>query len=93
MDVGIIGFILIGLVVGVLARLVLPGRDPIGILATIVIGIVGALIGGYLFGSVFNNNTPGVDWMDFVGATLVAALLLFIYRKMTYGRDTHRTTV
>lgn len=93
MDVGIVGFILIGLVVGVLARLVLPGRDPIGILATIIIGIVGALIGGYLFGSVFNNNTRGVDWLDFVGATLVAALLLFIYRKMTYGRDTTRTTV
>jgi uncharacterized membrane protein YeaQ/YmgE (transglycosylase-associated protein family) len=92
-DVGIIGFILIGLVVGVIARLLLPGKDPIGIIATIVVGIVGALIGGYLFGSVFNNNTQGVDWLDFVGAILVSMLLLFLYRKMTYGRDTHRSTV
>lgn len=93
MDVGIIGFILIGLVVGVLARLLLPGKDPIGIIATIVVGIVGALIGGYLVGSVFNNDTQGVDWVDFVGAIVVSMLLLFLYRKMTYGRDTHRTTV
>jgi len=89
----IIAFILIGLVVGALARLLLPGRDPIGILGTIVVGIVGALIGGYLFGSVFSNNTPGVDWLDFVGAILVAMLLLFLYRKMTYGRGTTRTTI
>jgi len=89
----IIAFILIGLVVGALARLLLPGKDPIGILGTIVVGIVGALIGGYLFGSVFSNNTPGVDWLDFIGAILVAMLLLFLYRKMTYGRGTTRTTI
>lgn len=93
MDVGIIGFILIGLVVGVLARLVLPGREPIGILGTIIVGIVGAVIGGYLFGSVFSNDTSGVDWLDFVGAILVAMVLLFIYRKMADGRNTSRTTI
>lgn len=86
----LIVFILVGLVVGVLARLLLPGRDPIGILATIAIGIVGAIIGGYLFSAVFElNDNGGVAW---IGSILMAMLLLFLYRKMTYGRD-HHTTV
>jgi uncharacterized membrane protein YeaQ/YmgE (transglycosylase-associated protein family) len=86
----IIVFILVGLVVGVLARLLLPGRDPIGIVATIAIGVVGAIIGGYLFSAVFDlNDNGGVAW---IGSILMAMLLLFLYRKMTYGRD-HRTTV
>lgn len=87
----IIVFILVGLVVGVLARLLLPGRDPIGIIATILVGIVGAIIGGYLFSIVFNlNDDGGVAW---IGSILMAMLLLFLYRKMTYGRDSTHTTV
>ncbi len=87
----IIVFILVGLVVGVLARLLLPGRDPIGIIATILIGIVGAVIGGYLFSAVFNlNDDGGVAW---IGSILMAMLLLFLYRKMTYGRDHGHTVV
>lgn len=87
----IIVFILVGLVVGALARLLLPGKDPIGIIGTILVGIVGAVIGGYLFSAVFNlNDSGGVAW---IGSIIVAMLLLFLYRKMTYGRDTTRTTV
>ena len=81
-----LSFLLIGLVVGVVARLLMPGPDPIGILGTIIVGIVGAVIGGFLVGSVFTNETRGVDWVDFVGATLVAMALLFLYRRMTFGR-------
>lgn len=86
----IIVFILVGLVVGALARLLLPGKDPIGILATIVIGIVGAVIGGYLWAAIFGSDQEGVAW---IGSILVAMALLFAYRKMTYGRDTTSTTV
>ncbi|HWC15289.1 MAG TPA: GlsB/YeaQ/YmgE family stress response membrane protein [Actinomycetota bacterium] len=77
-------FLLIGLVVGVIARLLMPGPDPIGILGTILVGIVGAIVGGYLFTVVFSlNDSGGVAW---IGSVLVAMALLFVYRKMTYGR-------
>lgn len=83
-----IGFILVGLVVGLIARFLLPGRDPIGIVGTILVGIVGAVIGGYLFSEVFElNDSGGVAW---IGSILVAMLLLFLYRRMAAGR---RTTV
>lgn len=78
----ILVFIIVGLVVGVLARLLMPGPDPIGILGTIVVGIVGAIIGGYLWAAVF-GDTQGVEW---IGSILVAMALLFLYRKMTVGR-------
>ena len=80
----IVVFILVGLVVGLLARLLMPGRDPIGIIGTILVGIVGAIVGGYLWIAVF-GNTEGVEW---IGSIVVAMLLLWIYRRMTLGRRT-----
>jgi uncharacterized membrane protein YeaQ/YmgE (transglycosylase-associated protein family) len=80
--VEILYYILIGLVVGLLARLLLPGRDPIGMIGTIVVGVIGAVIGGYLAGAVF-EETDGVDW---IASILVAIALLFVYRRMTAGR-------
>jgi uncharacterized membrane protein YeaQ/YmgE (transglycosylase-associated protein family) len=79
-----IWFILAGIIIGFLARLLLPGRDPIGIVGTIILGIVGALVGGYLWEALFGPNA-GVSW---IGSVIVAMVLLFIYRKMTYGRTT-----
>jgi uncharacterized membrane protein YeaQ/YmgE (transglycosylase-associated protein family) len=81
-------YVLVGLVVGLIARLLLPGPDPIGIIGTIVLGIVGALIGGWLFGAVF-PETEGVDW---IGAVVVAMILLFLYRRFTAGRTARTTT-
>lgn len=78
----IIVFILIGLVIGVVARLLMPGPDPIGILGTIVVGVLGAIVGGYLWREVF-SNTEGVEW---IGSIIVAMVLLWIYRRMTFGR-------
>lgn len=80
----IIYFILIGLVIGAVARLLMPGRDPIGIIGTILVGVVGAIIGGYLWRAIF-SNTEGIEW---IGSILVAMALLWIYRKMAYGRTT-----
>ena len=80
----IIVFILVGLVVGVVARLLMPGRDPIGIIGTILVGIVGAIVGGYLWKAVF-GNTEDVEW---IGSIIVAMLLLWIYRRMATGRRT-----
>ena len=76
---GILGWIVFGLVVGVLARLLMPGRDPGGMVVTIVLGIAGALVGGFL-GRALGWYLPG-EPAGFVMATLGAVLLLFIYRR------------
>lgn len=78
----LIVFLLVGLVIGVIARALMPGRDPIGIIGTILVGIVGALVGGYLWRAVF-KNTEGIEW---IGSILVAMGLLWIYRRTTHRR-------
>jgi uncharacterized membrane protein YeaQ/YmgE (transglycosylase-associated protein family) len=77
-------FLLVGLVVGIIARALMPGHDPIGILGTILVGCVGAVIGGYLWAALF-GETQGVEW---IGSILMAVGLLWIYRRMTMGRTT-----
>ena len=78
---GVLGWIVFGLIVGAIAKLVMPGRDPGGIIVTILIGIVGAMIGGFLgraLGFYGPTETAGL-FMSIIGAIL----LLFIYRKLT----------
>jgi uncharacterized membrane protein YeaQ/YmgE (transglycosylase-associated protein family) len=79
---GIISAIVIGIVIGVLGRLVLPGRQRIGVLWTIAVGIVAALIGTALAAAVGVADTKGVDWVEWLiqialAATGVAALERF----------------
>lgn len=81
---GILGWILFGLVVGVIAKFIMPGRDPGGIIVTILLGIVGAVLGGYI-GQALHLYQPG-EPAGFVGATLGAILVLFIYRMATRNR-------
>lgn len=77
----VLGWILFGLIVGVLAKLLMPGRDPGGVLVTIVLGIAGALIGGFL-GRALGWYQPG-EPAGFIVATLGAVLLLFVYRRFS----------
>jgi uncharacterized membrane protein YeaQ/YmgE (transglycosylase-associated protein family) len=75
-DIGsILGYILVGLIVGLLARLLVPGRDPIGLLGTLVLGVVGAVLGGWLAGAFF-KETEGVDWLASIGVAVVLVLLV-----------------
>jgi uncharacterized membrane protein YeaQ/YmgE (transglycosylase-associated protein family) len=83
---GFLGWILFGLVVGVIAKLLMPGRDPGGIIVTILLGIVGAVVGGWL-GRVFGFYGPG-EPAGFLMALLGSILLLVIYRMATRGRTT-----
>jgi uncharacterized membrane protein YeaQ/YmgE (transglycosylase-associated protein family) len=71
---GIIMAIVIGAIVGALARFVLPGRQAIGILLTIVIGILGALIGTWLAQQVGVATTDGIDWIEILFQIGVAAV-------------------
>ncbi len=71
---GIISAIVIGAIIGALARFVLPGRQAIGILLTIVIGILGALIGTWLAQQVGVATTDGIDWIEILFQIGVAAV-------------------
>jgi uncharacterized membrane protein YeaQ/YmgE (transglycosylase-associated protein family) len=71
---GIIMAIVIGAIIGALARFVLPGRQAIGILLTIVIGILGALIGTWLAQQVGVATTDGIDWIEILFQIGVAAV-------------------
>jgi uncharacterized membrane protein YeaQ/YmgE (transglycosylase-associated protein family) len=79
----ILGWILFGLIVGVVAKLVMPGRDPGGFIITILLGIVGALVGGFL-GRAFGLYREG-DPVGFVMAVVGSIVLLLLYR-MVAGR-------
>jgi uncharacterized membrane protein YeaQ/YmgE (transglycosylase-associated protein family) len=80
---GILGWILFGLIVGALAKLVMPGRDPGGIIVTMLLGIAGALLGGFA-GRAFGLYGPGEAagfLMSFVGAVLLLALYRMMVRR------------
>ena len=77
----IIGWILFGLIVGVVAKLLMPGRDPGGLIVTILLGIGGALVGGFL-GRVLGWYGEG-DPVGFLMAVMGAILVLFAYRKIS----------
>ena len=81
---GILGWILFGLVVGIVAKLIMPGKDPGGFIITILLGIVGALLGGFL-GRALGFYEPG-EAAGFIVATLGAILVLWIYRMATRRR-------
>ena len=79
---GILTWILVGLVAGIVAKWIMPGRDPGGFIVTIILGIVGALVGGFIsvklgFGDVTGFNLPSI-----LIAVLGAMLLLFLYRMV-----------
>lgn len=79
----IIWMIVIGLVVGAIARLIVPGRQPMGLIATAVLGIVGSYVGGTLGSVVFPPHhftiTPPINH-SFLGALVGAVILLLIYK-------------
>ena len=75
-------WIILGLIAGIIAKLLMPGRDPGGFIITIILGIVGALIGGFIsvklgFGDVTGFNLPSI-----IIAVLGSMLLLVIYRMV-----------
>ena len=77
---GILTWILLGLIVGFLAKLVMPGRDPGGVIITILLGIAGALLGGFVGNAMGMGDVNGINMGSVLLATLGAILLLVIYR-------------
>ena len=82
---GILGYIFGGLVIGVLARLIKPGADPMGWIMTILLGVIGAVVGGWAA-----TNFGLGSFMTWVVAIVAAVILLFIYEAMRRKRPVVR---
>jgi uncharacterized membrane protein YeaQ/YmgE (transglycosylase-associated protein family) len=72
----VVWYVIVGLIVGVLARLILPGRQQMNMLMTILIGVVGALVGGFLWELIFSNH--GIAW---IGSVIVAVVIVWAYER------------
>jgi uncharacterized membrane protein YeaQ/YmgE (transglycosylase-associated protein family) len=84
----ILGWIVFGLVVGFIARAVVPGKDDIGILRTIVLGVVGSVLGGFVFG-LLTGGLRGFHASGWIGSIIGAVIVLVIYNQVT-GRKRNR---
>ncbi len=86
---GIIGWIVLGLIAGLIAKAIMPGKDPGGFIVTAIIGIVGAILGGFLASALLdiNVNDEFFNIGTWISAIIGALILLFIYRLVT-GRKT-----
>ena len=84
MILDILGLIIFGAVIGILARLVLPGKQNISALVTVILGILGALAGYYIWGAISNKgDTNGIDWIRWIISIIVAAVLVTVYGSIT----------
>ena len=81
---GIVGWIVFGLIVGVIAKLLMPGRDPGGMIVTILLGVAGALLGGFIGQAIglYGPEDPAGFFMSLLGAVA----LLFLYRMIARRR-------
>jgi len=81
--IAVLGWILFGLIVGALAKLVMPGRDPGGIIVTMLIGIAGSLLGGFIGRAMgfYGPNQAAGFLMSFLGAIVLLALYRMIARR------------
>jgi uncharacterized membrane protein YeaQ/YmgE (transglycosylase-associated protein family) len=84
----IIGVIIAGAIIGALARLVMPGRQGISVLVTVILGILGVLIGYYLAAALGVEATKGIDWLRWIISIIVAVVLIAIYGAVTGRRNT-----
>lgn len=84
---GIITWIIVGLIAGALGKLIMPGDDPGGIIVTILIGMAGAIVGGFIVQGLLGLGGGGFIWSILV-ATLGAIILLAIYRMVVGQRRT-----
>jgi uncharacterized membrane protein YeaQ/YmgE (transglycosylase-associated protein family) len=84
----ILGWIVVGLIAGWLAKMVVPGREPGGFLATTAIGIVGAVIGGFIWNTMFNQaGATGFNLGSILVAFVGSVILLVLYHAVTNNRS------
>ena len=84
----VIGVIIAGAIIGALAKLVMPGKQAGGVIVTIILGILGVLIGYYLAAALGVEATNGIDWLRWIISIIVAVVLIAIYGAVTGRRKT-----
>jgi uncharacterized membrane protein YeaQ/YmgE (transglycosylase-associated protein family) len=88
----IISLLIIGIIAGFIARLLVPGRDPMGFVATMVLGILGSFVGGFLGWALFGKDLDqgAIQPSGIIGSIIGAVILLLLYRatlgRRAYGR-------
>ena len=90
---GIIAFIILGALAGAIAKAIMPGNDPGGFIVTTLIGVVGAILGGFLAGVLFDAD-PMDEFFDistWLTAIVGSLILLVLYRVVVARSDGHRT--
>jgi uncharacterized membrane protein YeaQ/YmgE (transglycosylase-associated protein family) len=83
---GIIVWLIIGLIAGALARLLVPGRDPMGFLGTLLLGLVGSVIGGFV-GGLLTEGDDTFDPAGIIGSVLGAIVALLLWRAVAGRRE------
>ncbi len=83
---GIIGWLLLGLIAGALARLLVPGRDPMGWIGTMALGLAGSLVGGLLADLLFDDEAVGL-----IGSVIGAVIVLMLYNAVARNRGYARS--
>lgn len=86
----LIGMLVFGGVIGALARLFLKGDQNISILWTIILGAVGAFVGGWVAGLLGVAETAGIDWIRWIISIIVAMVVISIFISVTRGRGARR---
>lgn len=86
---GLLTWIILGAIAGVIAKWIMPGDDPGGFIVTILLGIAGALIGGFIASAIGLGGMEGLSIGSIIIAILGAILLLFLYRLVTGNRHRH----
>ena len=80
---GILSWIILGILAGAIAKLLMPGRDPGGWIVTILLGIAGSFVGGFLASTLLGRDQQAAGW---IGSIIGAMVLLFIYRLIVGRR-------
>ncbi|AUT96620.1 GlsB/YeaQ/YmgE family stress response membrane protein [Citrobacter freundii] len=79
---GILSWIIFGLIAGIIAKWIMPGKENVGIIVTIILGIVGAVVGGYISTFFGFGKVDGFNLGSFVVAVIGAIVVLYIYKKV-----------
>jgi uncharacterized membrane protein YeaQ/YmgE (transglycosylase-associated protein family) len=86
----VIGFLIAGLIIGLIARAVLPGRQHIGLIATLLLGVIGSLIGGTIANALRSGDIWELNVVGFIAAVVASILLLAIGERMGLGAGSRR---
>ncbi len=85
---GILAWIIFGLIAGAIARLLMPGEQPLGIIGTCLLGIGGSIVGGLLASVLLGANPSGFQTSGLIGSVLGAVILLFLFQRFGRGGGT-----